>query len=230
MSRRLLVVMALLAALPSRALARDGEVSVVFDPGASLYCSTIPCACWQTAYVFAFFTGASQTGITGVEYAVTPSNGGTGYTFIETFQAPTVVGLGAFPPHGGVNVAWPACQTGDWTKLLIETVRILNVSDCSGDEVVLTVTKKYQASNQFFQCPLFILCDAPIYTKVCLGSNVTTCQNPEPPYPDNALCSTSGRAFLNPQYPYCHDVLPASVCPVAAKPQAWSAVKQLYRD
>jgi len=200
---------------------RDGDL------GAALYCSSIPCTCWETAYVYALFTGASQSGITGVEYAVTPSNGGAGFAFVETFHAPTVVGFGAFPPHGGVNLAWPSCQTGDGTKLLIETVRILNLSDCSGNEIVLTVTKKYQSSNQFFQCPLFVLCDAPVYTKVCLGSNVTICQNPEPPYPFNAWCSTGGVAFLNPVRA-CHDVDLASVCPVPTTPQAWSAFKQLY--
>ena len=106
--------------------------------------------------------------------------------------------------------------------MLIETVDILNL-DCENTaELVLKVVKHDIPSNQFFQCPLFTLCDAPVYTKVCLGSNITTCRNPEPPFPNNATCSSSGTAFVNPA--------PGHNCTVAVTNQAWSTVKGLYRS
>ena len=173
-------------------------------------------------YVYAMLQGASQFGITGAEYRVTASNGGAGWLFAETFNGPAAQIGSAFPPNGGTNVAWADCQVGDGTKFLLQYVDIMNVSDCSGSEVILKVVKHFTASNQFFQCPLFTLCDAPYYSKVCLGSNLTTCQNPNPPFANDATCSTSGEAFLNPG--------PTRNCTVAVRNESWSTIKGLYRD
>jgi hypothetical protein len=115
-------------------------------------------------------------------------------------------------------VSWADCQTGDGSKVLIETVDIFN-GGCDANELALKVVKHDVPSNQFYQCPLFVLCDAPTYTKVCLGSNITACRNPEPPFPNNAQCSTSGEAFVNG----------SRNCTVAVTPTNWSSVKALYR-
>jgi len=65
--------------------------------------------------------------------------------------------------------------------------------------------------------------DAPVYTKVCIGSNMATCRNPEPPFANNATCSTGGRTYLNtgPTHP--------DPCRDAVKATTWSKVKSLYR-
>jgi hypothetical protein len=220
--RQLTVAIATLVLAASPVFAANGNIGLFFDQGAALCQTDVQCGGSTDMWVYGLLQGASQFGITGAEYAVGVSTGGAGWAFIEAMAAPTVIGLGAFPPNGGLNMAWPECQLGDGTKVLLETVHIINVSDCTGDEVILTVTKKFNASNQFFQCPLFTLCDAPVYTKVCLGSNLTVCQNPEPPFPLNSTCSTSGEAFLNPG--------PTRNCTVAVQTTSWSAVKGLYSN
>jgi len=223
--RQLVAAIATLMLAASPVLAANGNIGLFFDEGAAICQAAVPCGNMTPVrmYVYALLQGSSQFGITGAEYRVTASNGGAGWFFAETIVAPVVIGTGAFPPSGGgLNVAWPACQVGDGTKVLIEYVDILNLADCSGAEVILTVGKHFTASNQFFQCPLFTLCDVPFYTKVCLGSNLSVCQNPEPPFPMNATCSTSGEAFLNPG--------PTRNCTVAVQDASWSTIKGMYRD
>jgi len=200
-----------------------------FDQNGALCQAAVPCGPPVRMYVYALLQGSSGSGITGAEYKVqigANNNADPGYLFNETFDpAATVIG-GAFNPTDpgtrGVNVSWAACQVGDGTKVLIETVDILNLDCENTGELALKVVKHDIPSNQFFQCPLFTLCDAPVYTKVCLGSNITTCRNPEPPFPNNSTCSSSGTAFVNPA--------PGHNCTVAVTNQAWSTVKGLYRS
>jgi hypothetical protein len=214
-----------LAAAPTWAV--NGNIGLFFDEGAALCKAPVPCGPPVTLYVYGLLQGASYTGITGAEYKVqvgANNSADAGWLFNEVFDpAATVIGTGAFnpvdPSARGVNVSWATCQVGDGTKVLIETVSILNTS-CSTAELELKVVKHDAASNQFFQCPLFVLCDAPVFTKVCLGSNQTLCRNPEPPFPTNATCSTSGRAFINPTQDRS--------CQVAVEKQTWSGVKSLY--
>lgn len=88
-------------------------------------------------------------------------------------------------------------------------------------------------SNPYIQCPSFTLCDAPVYTQVCLGSKLTLCPNPEPPFPNNATCSTSGRTWINPPAGFycCLSCIPVPAdCTIAVEAKAWSGVKGLYRD
>jgi hypothetical protein len=93
-----------------------------------------------------------------------------------------------------------------------------NVS-CDNSEIALKVIKHSTPSNQFFQCPLLTLCDDPAFTKVCVGNSFTLCKNPEPPFPVNATCSTSGQAFING----------SRNCSVGVQESNWSAVKSLFR-
>jgi len=216
-----------LAASP--ALAANGNILITFDQAGALCQQTVPCMGQATAYVYALLQGASGSGITGAEYSIAVGADGTadaGWLFSETFDpAATTIGTGAITPGDpfprGINVAWGACQTGDGTKVLIETIQILNIG-CATQELRLRVVKHSSSSNQFFQCPLFTLCDDPVFTKVCLGSNITTCRNPEPPFPMNATCSSSGEAYLNPG--------PSRNCTVGVSQATWSQVKSLYTN
>ena len=223
MRRQLVAAIATLVLAASPVLAANGNIGLFFDEGAAICQMAVPCGAPAVRlYVYGLLQGASQFGITGAEYRVTASNNGVGWAFFETIQAPVSLGGGAFPPNGGLNIAWPECQVGDGTKLLLEYVDILNLGDCSGAERTLRVEKHFTASNAFFQCPLFTMCDAPFYTKFCLGSNLKLCRNPEPPNPNDATCSTSGEAFLNPG--------PTRNCTVAVQDASWSTIKDLYRD
>jgi len=229
MAKVLTAGLALTALLTGSSWAANGNIGLFFDQNAALCQGAVPCGPPVRVWVYGLLQGATQNGITGAEYKVQVGNDNNpdpGFLFNETFDPSATVIGGAFnPPDNatrGVNIAWPACQVGDGTKVLIETVDILNL-DCSNTgEVRLTVVKHDFPSNQFFQCPVFTMCDAPVYTKVCLGSNITTCRNPEPPFPNNATCSSSGTAFVNPA--------PGHNCTVAVTNQAWSTVKGLYRS
>ena len=209
--------------LAGPALAANGNIGIYFDQDAALCQGSIPCGNVGTIYVYGLLQGSSGSGLTGAEYLVTPNSAAlwTDYLFNESFPlGATNVGNAFGPTATGLNLAWASCQTGDGTKVLLETVQVLNLG-CTGTEYKMTVTKKASASNQFFQCPLFTLCDDPVFTKVCLGSNIRTCQNPEPPFPNNATCSSSGTAYLNPA--------PGRSCTVAVANGTWSSMKGLYR-
>lgn len=224
MKRHLTAAVALASlCLAGPALAANGNIGIYFDSDAALCQGTIPCGQPGTIYVYGLLQGSSGSGITGAEYLVTANAASmwTNYLFSETFDpSATVIGSAFGGAATGVNVVWGSCQVGDGTKILLETVQVFNIG-CSPTEYRMTVTKKTSASNQFFQCPLFTLCDDPVFTKVCLGSNLTLCRNPEPPFPTNATCSTSGVAYLNPG--------PGRSCTVAVANKTWSTMKDLYR-
>jgi hypothetical protein len=221
--------MACLSLAAAPAMAANGNILITFDQAGALCQQTLGMGGMTTAYVYALLQGASGSGITGAEYRIDVGDDGNadaGWLFSESFDpAATTIGSGAITPADpalrGINVAWGTCQTGDGTKVLLETIQIFNAGGSTA-ELRLKVVKHSTPSNQFFQCPLFTLCDAPFYTKVCLGSNLTTCRNPEPPFPMNATCSSSGEAFLNPG--------PTRNCTVAVSPATWSQVKNLYTN
>jgi hypothetical protein len=241
MRRILLIVGFLLVA--ARSEAQNGNILLFFEvDGQQTFCwnADVPCGCRIRMGVWALLQGQSAGGITGVEYRIEIGPNilpDPGWVFSETFNPGlTVLGTGALNPGDtnprGVTAAWSSCQTGTNGMILIETVDILNMG-CSAAELPLRVARADPASNPIFQCPLFVLCDAPVYTKVCLGSNITTCMNPQPPFPMNAMCSTSGEAFLNRVWPpsgpnECS--VASNDCPIAAQPESWSGVKALYRD
>lgn len=217
-------VLAGLSLLPPISEAADGFIGLYFADWE--WCETIPCQGFSTLHVWGILAGASQAGITGAEYKVMigpNDDADPQFFFMEIFDpTATVLGGGAFSPPDplprGINVAWPACQIGDGLYVLLESVTIVNLG-CSTDELRLQVVKHDRASNQYFQCPLFVLCDAPVYTKVCTGSDLHLCRNPEPPNANDATCSTGGFAYLNP----------ARSCVWAVESTTWTALKQLYR-
>jgi hypothetical protein len=208
--------------------AANGNIQLSFDEAGAL-CQGSVCSGPTTIYVHALLQGASGIGITGAEYSVQIGPDGLpddpSWQFFENFP-PGVTALGrAFTPVDGdnsgvrgVNLAFPGCQTGDGTKVLLSTVQVLG--DCAAATLPLKVVKHTIPPNNQFQCPLFTLCDSPTFTKVCLGSNVVVCRNPDPPFPMNAFCSTSGEGFLNPA--------PGFNCTVGVQPSTWSTVKSLY--
>jgi hypothetical protein len=217
-------------------LAFDGQIHLSFDPDLSQFhvCEPLWCRETKTLYVIAQLRGASQNGITGAEYkiqtGVNDALDSPVLFYSETFHpAATVVGSGALTPPDpdsrGVNVVWPTCQVGDSNgQILIQTIQIFNPSCEEFPEMGLQVVRHSTPSNSLFQCPLFVLCDGPVYTKVCIGNNLTTCRNPDPPFPLNATCSTGERAYLG-----SHQLPNFCVFP-AVEPSSWSGVKALYRD
>jgi hypothetical protein len=233
MRHALVAAILLASAVTAPAWAQNGNILLLFGDDCDVQLGT---NCRTQMHVYGLLHGASQAGITGAEYSI--EGGVSGFLFAETFPAAAVViGAGALAPLAngvrGVNVAWPTCQPGGGpfgTYVLLETVDVLRVDGSLPTEVILRVVKHGQPSNQFFQCPLFTLCDAPVYTKVCVGSPVTQCRNPEPPHANDAMCSTGAEAFINGRQ--CCLSCPGAVvdCPVAAQATTWSCMKGLYHD
>jgi hypothetical protein len=176
--RAICAAVILLAATP--VWASNGAIGLFFDVYGYSCSMPIPAGCSGRLYVVGLLKGSSASGFTGAEYKVrvgANSNADPGWVFSETFDPNAIVlGTGAFTPADplarGVDVAWPLCQQGDGSRVLIETVDVFNVGG-STSELPLFVVKHDHASNQFFQCPAFVLCDAPVYTLVCLGTNLT---------------------------------------------------------
>ena len=234
------VVLALALLVPTVVLANDGEIRIEMDPHT---CGGfIACGETRQLNIYVSLHGATLAGITGLELGMQIGADGAadpGWTFMETFSpdATVAVGHGLFGPADeraiaprrnrgrGINMAWSTCQRGEDHELLIETVQVVNTG-CSTDVLRLLGTDHDTPGNTFFRCPLVTLCDGPVYTKVCLGDNVTVCANPESPHGDPAQCSTSGFFILNP--PSSMNIQ-APCSPTGVQPSSWSVVKGLYR-
>ncbi len=234
------LALALAFLLPNTALANDGEIRIEMDPHT---CGGfIACGETRQLNIYVSLHGATRPGITGLELGMqigADGNADPGWTFLETFAADATIeiGQGLFGPpderaiaprrnrHRGINMAWSHCQRGDDHELLIETVRVTNTG-CGTDVLRLLGTDHDTPGNGFFRCPLATLCDAPVYTKVCLGDDVTFCANLDGPHGDPAQCSTSGFFLLNPP---SGTSIQAPCRATAVQPSSWGAVKGMYR-
>jgi len=234
------VALTILLGSTTAVAASNGEIGLFFNPQGSECSKTVGCNAIETLYIYAILQGASAGGITTAEYALglgPDYQKDDGWLFEEDFSpaANIVLGSAIFPLDvdglhqdrlfrgRGVNVAFPRCQPGEGGLVLLQTVSVYN-QGCETSEFPMLVISHDVGSNPFFQCPLFTLCDDPVFTKVCLGTDLTTCRNPRPPYAINATCSTSGRALVNPQGGASGDCEPTTV-----EESSWSLVKGMYR-
>jgi hypothetical protein len=236
MKRTLLALVVFVVSLVgAQAQASNGMIYMYTQNDGNPCDITVPGGPPAYIYVYARLYGATVDGITGVEFKIQEGLNNNadlgGYMFSETFDpSATVLGLGAFSPVDpagrGVTIAWPTCQQGTnvmpyerW--VLIETVAILNPLGSTAEMKLLAVKSDFY-SNEYFKCPLFVLCDAPVYTKVCTGYTVACAEDAPPsPPPLTSLCSTSGYAYINSPYG-CH-------CCVGVTQSTWSQVKSLYK-
>ena len=196
--------------------------------------------------VYGELKGASAGGITGVEYAAKfgPTTAADpGYFFLEipNPSATTILGSAFSPPDPaprGQNMAWDACQTGGGTgRVLLATVLVFPTVPCGADQLPpqmnMSTGQHFSPSNVYFRCPLFTLCDAPAYTKVCLGDNLTLCTTPVPPFPMASTCSTSGAFAINdptsPGVGHCKPGPGKTAAAATIENTTWGNVKGLYR-
>jgi hypothetical protein len=195
--------------------------------------------------VYAELTGASANGITGVEFAAQIGDdrfADPGYILVEipNSDATTVLGRAFTPPDPrprGMNMVWDACQTGGGTgRVLIETVLVFPTAPCGPSQnppkLHITAGGHNTPSNIFFRCPLVTICDAPVFTKVCLGTNIVPCQTQVPPFcPNCSRCSTTGQFIINGAGGVGHCFVPKAegTGGAAATTVNWSQLKALYR-
>lgn len=105
---------------------------------------------------------AAQAGITGAEFRV---DGYDPAWFNTVTPSPTSnLALGN-PIAGGCNIAFPACQSGSNSFVLLYTVQSIALTP-PGDRV-LAVKQHTTPSNVNFQCPLVTLCDQA-FTLFCV--------------------------------------------------------------
>ena len=120
---------------------------------------------FQPATAYILGVPGSLVGITGAEFRMTGVPAGL-YIVQATPNPAANLALG--DPLGlGCNIAFVACQSGGTGSILLYTISLLNLSDTTGERTLL-VERHTNPSNPNFLCPLFTLCDQPVFTKECV--------------------------------------------------------------
>ncbi len=117
-------------------------------------------------YVMANLSGAAAEGMTGAEFSVHNWPSAWFANITANPAANTVLGNLWI----GTNIAFPSCQPGTAGMVLLYSVS--GFATTAVPETYLTVAAHYTPSNPSFNCPLLVLCDAPVYTKVCVNAGV----------------------------------------------------------
>lgn len=230
--KKLLTFAIALIGLASAAAAQpypsNGFIGVYSDGAASNCCTTVPAFVPTTLSVIATIGGGTSLGITGAEFRLEFSNmaGGPIISWTANPAAALAVGdpidltPGEADPNSasddkGVNIAFATCQPQDapppGAHVLLGTIQIIALAAPVPTSDIL-VKRREPPSNATFQCPLFTLCDPPVFTKVCMtvGQDVL---GSEP---------IAFRSKING--------CPAPDCgAVAVAEKTWSGVKSLFR-
>jgi hypothetical protein len=156
-----------------------------------------------TFYIFAQLAGVAGNGISGAEFRIDglPEDDAWSFQFVPNPAANLVLGS---PTADGVDIAFPACQTGAFGLVLLGTVTGVNQSDSQG--YALHARARIPPSNASFDCPLVTLCDAQ-FTKVCVSSNALLLNAqtaivtpPHTPEPADGVTGVATNAALHWQY------------------------------
>ena len=158
---------------------------------------TVPPGTTRSFYVVFLPDGGTRAGISGAEFQL-DTREAPGYlvTTPQFLNDPTVI-LGN-PLSGGTIVTWnPDCRNG----LAIPLMRfdVLNLGSGSAN-APLYVREKNSPSNTNFPCALVNLCNAPVFSSVCVSSGV-------------GFLNASGEV----------------ACGSGAQKRQWTGVKALYR-
>jgi hypothetical protein len=192
---------ACLVLVGAQGFAADGSVAAYVD-AAGTQCEGNHGGGLMTGSVWANLAGATAGGITGVEFRLDNTNPSD---YLISFDAePGTVYLGNVTLTGG-NVAFADCQGG--ARVKIGTLSILELSPAM--DATFTVRQRFEPTHADFQCVRAVLCDAPVYSSVCVG----------------APNSDHWRAVVNPS-----DGVSGDCFPVAVEATSWSAVKGLFQN
>jgi hypothetical protein len=166
--------------------------------------------------------GAAANGITGAEFRVDPTQGYRGefytnYTVNVTQDTQVFLGNPFVVTNkfvgGGTNMTFTSCQTGARVRLMTFTI----VETEPTNDIWLNVRQHAFPKNASFKCPLLTLCDAPAYTKLCVGQADSS--DPEVADPIHWY------AVVNP-----NGGVQRACDPVAVALKTWSEVKSLYHN
>ncbi len=175
------------------------SIGVTFQPDDWDCDAVISASTQATWYLCASVGGAARSGIIGAEFRQDGSPAGWPMTAIPNPAASYVRGD---PLAGGCQIAFPDCQSGGSPGIVL-LYTIQGLATTSVGCTRLTILQHTTPSNPLFRCPVLVLCDAPVYTKICvMGAEGLV----------NGACSMT----------------PPDPCRVALTPVLWSQVKRLY--
>jgi hypothetical protein len=178
--------------------AGNGAIGIFTDTNASACDLRVSPGRTTTFYVVLAPDGTTRGGITGVEFQIDASKA-SGYLVMgELPMSNVTIQLGsAF--SGGMNLVWAECVSQ--LTLPILNFQILNTGGGITDAPLLVGAHSDAARrNPLFDCPLVTLCDAPVFSLVCI---------------------TGGAGILNSSFEV--------TCGSGAQRQKWSRVKALFR-
>ena len=157
-------LISLLIVLCLRSTASASSIGVYFNPDATDYDAIIPANTLATWYILAVLgADAAAGGTTGAEFRQvgTPA----GWFMNPTANPGSGLSIGN-PIAGGANIAFPVCQSGAGGVVLLYTVS--GFATTLVEDHPLSIDRHSTPSNSNFSCPLLVLCDAPVYTKICV--------------------------------------------------------------
>jgi Subtilase family/FlgD Ig-like domain len=149
----------------------DGYVGIYSDSLGTQACASVPQNSSATLYVIAKTAGQSATGITGAEFRIEVTNPSGWYL---SYTPPGTANIAMGNPidtgpdpnaGGGLNLGFPGCQLPSGGQVKLGTLWVFNA--CGGPTDLL-VKRHSRPTNAGFQCALFVKCDEPYYTKLCM--------------------------------------------------------------
>jgi hypothetical protein len=155
-------LISLLIVLCLRSTASASSIGVFFSPDATDYEAIIPANTPATWYILAVLGGdAAAGGTTGAEFRQVGTPAGW---FMSPAADPAATSIGN-PIAGGANIAFPACRSGG--VVLLYTVS--GLATTLVHDHPLSIDRHSTPSNSNFSCPLLVLCDAPVFTTICVS-------------------------------------------------------------
>lgn len=169
-----LLVLSAAVAIPTPCSADEGFVGLYADPEATQSDIEIPQGESRRIFVVATTGDATADGFTGAEFRIEVSNP-DGYFFVYHPPLEAIVIGSPFdlePDNpwnpAGVNVAFGECQTITGTapdRVPLGSITVLNNG---GGPTLLLVKARDEPTHPLFSCPLFTLCDPPVFSKSCM--------------------------------------------------------------
>jgi hypothetical protein len=179
--RFLVLTLALVAAVAPGARGAHFSFSSTPD-GSGSPCSEPPTSfpALMTLYVGVSNSGLPGGGITGAEFSLTGFDALAGNYLVASTTNPAANITIGNPLLGGVNIAFPTCQTSNFVWLY--SFQIINLGDTELHQ--LGVAARQPPANPTLACQRVVLCDAPVFTAMCVGSGTASLNIlREPPAP-----------------------------------------------
>jgi len=207
MKRKLLVHLAVALCLAGVANAQETTIGVYMD-AAGTTCSGATTGGVLQGSIWANLAGQGAAGITTAEFRVDVDAINRTNLNLQFVPDPSLaIVIGNPFDMIGVSMAWSACTTGTNSRILLGTFTVLETSPVVNAE--FTLRKKYTPANPILDCAMVTLCDAPVYTAICVAP----------------ADSDHWRAVLNSD-----GGVTADCTPVAVTASTWTQVKEIFRN